>query len=338
MIRKFFLIPYILFITNGLFAQSGVEELHSQATTLMQHSQYDEAIKTLDEALKQQPDDLSLLKDKMYANFLKRDYSSAVSIGKKLTERDDVDEQTYQILGFTYKAIADYKTADKMYRSALEKFPKSAVLYSEYGDMLYQSDNKKNAILSWEKGIQSNSNYSGNYYYAAKYYAENDNLVWSLLYGEIFVNLESLSQRTVEIKKLLLQDYQKLFKNAEPAYTLSMKSSGFEKAVATAMTDALNNFINDGTPYSITSFRTRFLLNWYNNYNKKYPYHLFAIQHQFLENGTFDAYNQWLFTSVINKDRYDNWATLHDGEMKDFLQYQRNALFKVPPENYYAHD
>lgn len=319
------------------FAQNNTSNAHAQATALIGQAQYDQAVKLLDAALQSQPDDIDLLKDKMYALYLKRDFSGALEIGKKLVTREDADEQTFQITGLVLKSIADYKSADKMYRDAFKKFPKSAVLYSEYGDLLYQSDSKKNAILSWEKGIETNANYSSNYYYASKYYAESGNLLWSILYAEIFVNLESLTQRTTEIKKLLLTDYGNLFKNAESVYTLAVKGNEFEKAVASTFTESLNDFLNQSTPDGITAFRTRFILKWYNINSKQYPYHLFDIQHQFLENGYFDAYNQWLFGSVINADRYNTWATLHDVEMKDFQQYQRNALFKMPPENYYEH-
>ena len=337
MTKSFLLAIIITVPALTAFTQSSEDQAHAQATVLMQRTQYDDALKLLNESLKNQPDNTQLLKDKMYALYLKRDYAGALETGNKLVEKEDADEQTFQLTGIVYKAIADYKSADKLYRDAFKKFPKSAVLYSEYGDLLYQSDNKKNAILSWEKGIESNGDYSSNYYYAAKYYAETGNLLWSITYSEIFVNLESVSQRTTEIKKLLLQDYDNLFKNAESVYNLAIKGNAFEKAVASTITESLNDFLNQPTPDGITAFRTRFILNWYNSNSKQYSYRLYDVQHQFLENGYYDAYNQWLFGSVINADRYNNWASLHDVEMKDFQQYQRNALFKVPPENYYEH-
>ena len=109
-----------------------------------------------------------------------------------------------QILGLAYKAIAEYKESDKMYKEALKKFPNSGVLYSEYGDLLASNDNEAAAIKQWEKGIETDPNHSGNYYYAAKYYAKKGNIIWGLLYSEIFLNIESFSKRTEEIKSILV--------------------------------------------------------------------------------------------------------------------------------------
>ena len=86
----------------------------------------------------------------------------------------------------------------------------------------------------------------------------------------------------------------------------------------------------------ITAFRVRFILNWNNGAAISYPYRLFDFQAQLTREGLFDAYNQWLFGTIINKARYDNWVYTHDTEMQDFTQFQRNVLFKMPPEQYYG--
>src|SRR5207344_2726491 len=106
---------------------------------------------------------------------------------------------------------AEYKECDKMYREGLVKFPNSGVLYSEYGDLLTTTQSTDAAITYWEKGIKADPNYSSNYYFAAKYYAQKGNVIWGLLYSEIFVNIESFTKRTEEIKSILFGGYQKLF-------------------------------------------------------------------------------------------------------------------------------
>lgn len=74
------------------------------------------------------------------------------------------------------------------------------------------------AIQQWEKGIQADPSFAGNYYNAAVHYANTGNKVWPLIYGEIFVNMESLTERATAMKKLLLQQYkERLFAGgAEP--------------------------------------------------------------------------------------------------------------------------
>ncbi len=70
------------------------------------------------------------------------------------------------------------------------------------------------AIKLWEKGIELDPNYSLNYYNAARYYYPTPDKVWSLIYAEIFVNLESYSKRTIEVRDLILDGYRKLYSDA----------------------------------------------------------------------------------------------------------------------------
>lgn len=336
--KKILITTFIVCITHLTYAQQTVESIRKQATASAQQQDFTGAVQILEQGLQQYPDNIDLLKDEAYISYLGRDFQKSLDIGKKITSRDDVDVQSYQILGLTYKAIADYKEADKMYKAALKKFPKSGVLYSEYGDMLTQYDNKHEAINQWEKGIQVDPNYSSNYYYAAKYYADEKNVFWSTIYSEIFVNIESLTRRSAEIKNLLLNNYKLILSGQSNINTLKTSGTDFEKAVASSMSVALEPTSSANIiPEMITAFRTRFILNWNSTAATSYPYHLFDFQSQLLREGIFDAYNQWLFGPVINKDRYDNWVYTHDAEMLDFTQFQHNVLFKMPPEQYYGH-
>lgn len=334
--KKVFLLVIALYLSHSTHAQT-VEAIRKQATSAAQQQDFTGAIQILEQGLQQYPDNTDILKDEAYIAYLGRDFSRAMKIGKALTEKDDADVQSFQILGLTYKAIANYKDADKMYKAALKKFPNSGVLYSEYGDMMTQYDNKREAIIQWEKGIASDANYSGNYYYACKYYADNNNVFWSNIYGEIFVNIETLTKRTAEIKGLLLNNYKNLLSNRSNLESLKAGGNDFEKAVAGSMLDAMETESGDISPEMITAFRARFLLNWLKGNASAYPYKLFDLHVQMMREGLFDAYNQWLFGQTINKAKYDNWVYTHDQEMQGFTQFQRNVLFKMPAEQYYGH-
>ncbi|MBV9963491.1 MAG: hypothetical protein JO072_14705 [Parafilimonas sp.] len=336
--KKVFILIILISAGQLLHAQQTVDGIRKQAQTSAQQQDFSGAIDILEQGLKQYPENIDLLKDESYIAYLGRDYQRSMQVGKTITERDDADVQSYQILGLTYKAIANYKEADKLYKAALKKFPNSGVLYGEYGDMLSQYDNKRGAIVQWEKGISADANYSSNYYYASKYYADNNNIFWSCIYGEIFVNMESLTKRTEEIKTLLLNNYKNVLNKQSNIEVLKASGTDFEKAVATSMSNAMETETGDVTPEMITAFRTRFILNWNNTNANSYPYHLFDFYTQLLRNGLFDAYNQWLFGTTINKNRYDSWVYTHDEEMQNFTQFQHNVLFKMPAEQYYGHD
>lgn len=336
--KQFFILIFLLFLTHFTYAQQSVEAIRKQAMQSAQQQDFADALQILKQGLQQYPDNFDLQKDEAYIAYLGRDYQQSLEFGKIIVARDDADVQSYQILGLTYKAIADYKEADKLYKAGLKKFPKSGVLFSEYGDMLMQYDNKHEAIIQWEKGIQANPGYSSNYYYAAKYYADNNNVFWSIIYSEIFINIESLTSRTTEIKNLLLNDYKLALTNKSNIDILKNSGNNFEKAVAAALSASIEPATTDNViPEMITAFRIRFLLYWNISAAVNYPFHLYDFQTQLLRDGLFDAYNQWLFGTIINKDRYDNWIYTHNEEMQDFTQFQRNVLFKMPPEQYYGH-
>lgn len=320
------------------FSQQSVDAIRKQATQLAQQSDFNGAVQALEDGLKQYPDNIDLLKDEAYIAYLGRDFQRSIQIGKQLVQKQDADVQSFQILGLAYKAIADYKEADKLYKDGLKKFPKSGVLYGEYGDMLMQYDNKHEAIVQWEKGIEADPNYSSNYYYATKYYSNANNIFWSIIYGEIFINIESLTRRSTEIKNLLLNNYKLVLAGKTNFDILKSSGSDFEKNVSSALIAAEETpNTSDVTPDMITAFRVRFILKWNGSSSTSYPYHLFDFQTQLLREGLFDAYNEWMFGTIINKDRYDNWVYTHNDEAQDFTQYQRNVLFKMPSEQYYSH-
>ena len=86
---------------------------------------------------------------------------------------------------------------------------------------------------------------------------------------------------------------------------------------------------------TLTAIRTRFILDWNGSSSKKYPFRLFELHRQLLQEGLFDSYNQWLFGSVDNISLYQNWTTNHSAEYSEFNKYQRNRLFKLPTGQYY---
>ena len=94
------------------------------------------AVLVLTKALQLKPNDLQISKDLLFAYYLKRDFAKAMETGKTLVEREDADVQSFQMMGLVYKAIAEDKEAEKLYKRGLKKFPNEGILYSEYGDMI----------------------------------------------------------------------------------------------------------------------------------------------------------------------------------------------------------
>ena len=109
---------------NLAFAQTtGTKQLQDNARTLLQQGDFDNAIKALETARQQDPNNLEVLRDLSYTYYLKRDFAKAIETGRILVALPNADQQSFQVLGLAYKAIADYKEAGKLYRQALRRFP-----------------------------------------------------------------------------------------------------------------------------------------------------------------------------------------------------------------------
>jgi len=283
------------------------------------------------------PSDLEISKDLLFTYYLKRDFAKALEVGKPLVERPDADVQTFQMMGLVYKAIAEDKEAEKLYKRGMKKFPEAGILYSEYGDMIAEKE-PANALKLWEKGIEMEPNHSSNYYYVAKQYAQSGDILWSILYAEIFLNMESFTPRSTEMKNLLLDQYKKFFVTGytPPAPTGKKQPDiTFTRAVAEVLSSQQSQTGLGITPESLTAIRTRFILDWYNKYAAKFPFRLFEHQRQLLQEGMFEAYNYWLFGPAANLRTYQTWEQYHKDELNNFLGFVRSKVFKVPTGQQY---
>ena len=330
-----------LFLCSLVFASiviaqpEDVKTLQATARTFMLSGDYNNAIIVLNRALQIDKNSLELQKDLVQTYYLKQDFAKALEGVKELVDREDADVMTYQIAGNVYKALEEVKDCEKMYKKALKKFPKSGPLHSEYGELLWAIKDFS-AIEHWEEGIRVDPAYSGNYYNAALYYFYTKDKVWSLIYGEIFVNMESLSERGSAMKELLLKGYkEKLFANPDLMQGEEKNKSEFAKSFLTVINKQGSLTTKGINIETLTMIRTRFILDWYNTYARRFPYRLFDYQQQLIREGMFEAYNQWLFGPVENLSAYDNWTKTHSEQFTSFSTFQRSRVFKMPAgQNY----
>ena len=319
----------------NLYAQQTTESLQENARTFLRQGDYDNAIIILNRALMQDKNNLELQKDLVQAYYYKRDYEKALDGVKAIIDKPDADVITFQIAGNVYKALEDVKEADKLYKKGLKKFPNSGPLHSEYGELLWAKKDY-DAIKYWEKGIQLDPAYSGNYYNAALYYFYTKDKVWSLLYGEIFVNMESLTQRGAAMKELLLSAYkEKLFAEADMMKGAENTKSEFAKAVLQTFSRQSTVANRGVTTATLTMMRTRFITDWFAGNAAKYPFRLFDYHQQLLKEGMFEAYNQWLFGTVENLPAFETWVNTHQAAYTKFTDFQKGRIFKMPAGQYY---
>lgn len=208
---KHILFTLCLFAATITFAQSKKEKAHNlavKAITEMEAGNTDYAIQLLEEAELLDPENYLFQYEIGYAHFIAKDYKKAIKVYKKLTSRNDINDQVYQMLGNIYDYDGKPKKAIKTYEEGLKRFPNSGKLHLERGNMEMFAKNYSTALWYFEEGIKREPTFPSNYYWASKLYCSSENEVWGMIYGEIFMNLERNSKRTVEISKMLYDVYK----------------------------------------------------------------------------------------------------------------------------------
>jgi tetratricopeptide (TPR) repeat protein len=330
----------IVFIFMGLIAglaqQSSARQMQEAAKSLLQQGEYEKAIRVLELATEQSPKDVELLKDLSFAAYLNRDFSKAMQVGKIAIQQSDADAQAYQLLGLTYKALAMNKECAKLYITALRKFPNSGIIYNEYAELLAIDKQMDEAIIQWEKGIKSDPSFSGNYFNAAMYYSRSNDWLKVLLYGEIFVNIESYTDRTNEVKGLLVTAANNLFRKNTLEHFLNEKGkTPFEQLVLGDFLKVIGQQKVPASLDSLTAIRSRFIVEWIDRHEANYPYRLFNHLQYLIKHGLFDAYSHWLFSAAENQAEYQEWLRNHIREKEAFQTFQQSRVFKLPSGQYY---
>jgi tetratricopeptide (TPR) repeat protein len=331
--KKLFLILIAVCLQNILFAQD-VKQLHDNARDFMHKGDYTNAILILNRALAISPDNLEVAKDLGLNYYYSKDYNKCIEVLKRLFDRYDVDDQVFQIAGDAYWALEDAKGAEETYRRGIRKLPNSGPLYNEVGKILW-SKGDFTAIKEWEKGIENDPGYAGNYYNASKYYYLSLDKVWSLLYGEIFLNIDPKSVYAPEVKNILFEGYKKLFTEANLEKNNKDKSP-FAIAYLKTMNKQSMLVATGINIQTLITIRTRFILEWdAATYAKQFPYKLFQLHKQYIEAGLFNAYNQWVFATEQNMPAYQKWIADNPKEYAALNRFLQDRIFKVPPGQYY---
>ncbi len=164
---------------------------------------------------------------------------------------------------------------------------------------------------------------------------EGKNNLWGLIYGEIFLNMESFTARSTEVKNLLLDLYRKYYAGSPGKVADGKKGMQFYTAVTETLNKQQSQLSYGINPESLVLIRTRFILDWYAKYADKFPFRLFEHQRQLLQEGMFEAYNVWLFGPAANLKVYQTWQQYHQEELNSFLGFLRSKVFKIPDGQQY---
>lgn len=341
--KKYFFITIIVLITNYLIAQTNSEQAttyYQQAILLMDEGSANEAITLLDEAISLDVDNETLYSyEKAYAYSILENYEEAIKILKSIQKNDDAFDLIYSLLGNCYDWSGDAEKAIKTYNEGLEEFPNSGKLYLELGVMDLINADYDAALLNFEEGIYVEPSHPSNYYWAARIYLLSEDIVWGLIYGEIFMNMEYNTERSITMSQLLYDAYfiKIIIDNEDITVNFTDKSiidqtfanSVYEPAIETA---ALGE--TEINYESINRIRTKFINNYYEkNLNEKYPNLLFDWNKELIEAGLFEAYNYWLMMRG-DYETFAEWMETNEPKLDEFAEWCGNNPLTLDETNY----
>lgn len=328
------LISLISFLIIGTtsFSQD-VSELQETARSFMKTGDFRNSILVLTKASQLEPQNMSVAKDLALSYYYQKSFEKALTAIKPVIESEQADDQSFQIAANIYLSLAKFDEAEATYKKGLKRFPASGALYNDLGELIWGLK-ESNAIDQWEKGIQAEPSFPKNYYNSTRYYYITGDVIKSIIYGEIFLNMDPLNAKGPEIKDIILDSYKKLF-TYKDIMVESKANSPFEKAFVETMSKQSNLSSFGITVDALTMIRARFVLDWFQDYGEKFPFFLFDYQRQLLTLGMFDAYNQWLFGSSTNLASFQTWTTANAEQYANFIRFHKSRLFKMPKGQFY---
>lgn len=321
------LLSFLLIVVCVSNAQETDLQIRQTAIEYARKNDFSNALMVLSSGLTKTPNSLILLKELAFTYYLAGAFEQAAVVMLPLVQRDDADIQTFQIAGNIFNGLEDWKQSEKIYRKGLKKFPQSGQLYSEYGQLLWSLKKTSEAITEWEHGITEDPTHSGNYYHAAKFYFAAADKARCIVYGETFVNLESFSARTDEMKYLLIESYKRIFNLNDSKVYYIKKTTDFEVRFLQTISRYSYLAAKGIGVESLYEMRLGFINEWFKSNQESFPFSMFDRFKYMVDNGMFEAYNRWLFGMAVDVEAHQTWVRQHQQAYDEFLKFQRNNLF-----------
>lgn len=345
--KKFFLFILIAFFNlaanQNAFAQDWsspeVEQMYQQGLNTLSRGNAPEAVAIFQKIVPLEPNNLQVKKSLATAYQLSGNYKNTLLVLDPIIASGNADAESYRVAAQAYNGLLEEKKALKTLSEGIQKNPNSGLLYYEQGIIYKGQKNYEAALKSWVDGIAADPNFHLNYHEAAIAYIQTDQVIWAIIYAEIFINKEPNTKRGNDTRILLLDAYQKLFftpsKNVNGDATVTMNPTNFEEAVKKTYL-SLFFVVNDGiTTENLIMLRSRFAISWFDNYASKYPFTLFSFHNEMMRNGYFDTYNQWLVGKAENPQQYQTWLETFADDVAFFEQFRvKNPLRLAASDNF----
>lgn len=350
-LSTYLFITFLFINASALFSQSNEELARTKAhlaIRLMDDGKIEESILILRECMKLDPNNYDLEYEYAYAHYLKEDYENVIKLGKKLCKKKNVGFEAFALVGNTYDELDNTKAALKYYDKGIAKFPNVGLLYLEKGILYEKRGYYDHAAYFYNSGIIAEPSYSSNYYRISSLFLESENKIPGLIYGEIFMNIERGSERTVRMSEALYEtfyngitfenDTTKHFNLCKNNFSLSdyQKYESFPLCLVFSLrfTPTLAS-IDTINLENLSKVREKYVPLYIANDYKRYPIILFEYHQKMIDAGVFNAYNHYIF-QIGAEDEFQEWVEENEEELDEFLDwYSQPENSLIPTKDKY---
>ena len=353
--KKALLSILIIFLGFNLYAQNDEEYtlymLGMEGMQLINEKKYEEAIDKFNQAIAIDPDAIEYHYEKALAFTLNKQGDSAISVLEEIITWDNATDQMYQLLATNYVVSKRGNDAVRILREGLERFPKSGRLYMELAGTEHGQQNLSQVLPLWEKGVRLDPNFPGNYFYLADYFSYTGDRIWSLIYGEIYLNLASNLRKIKLISQMVFDvfnysvftpdiqnDDGMVFTSIDIRTSNPGSFKGpFEWHAQYCYREAIKKNLNPDTSIldiqKINDIRKDFIKCWYDSeLDKRFDNKLFDYKKKIIENNHNDAYGFWLFKDAM-KDKFESWLENNKEKYDEFIEWQEKNPLLFNEEN-----
>ncbi|MFT5336970.1 MAG: tetratricopeptide (TPR) repeat protein [Luteibaculaceae bacterium] len=352
-VRSYFLLMMLVgFSALSQTKKEKAQKMGIEAVQIMDEGDYNTSIKMLKKARKLDPESIHYDYEIAYALYSQKKYKKAIKILEKIIVDPEAVDVHFQLLGNAYDLIGMPDKAILSYVKGQAVFPQSGKLYLEPGIVEYYRENYDKAISYWEKGISVEPNFASNYFWLGRTFSFSDELIWSVLYGEIFMNLERNTKRTVEMSEILFKSYSKAIQLFPDSVSVNF-SNRFEltkddleifpfsmtygiNMVLSATISLLDRENNNITIRDIHDIRSLFLANWFEKGNDStYTNVLFDFQREISVNGFMEPYGFWLLMKG-NEEAFGVWYEENETLFNAFAEWFNKIDLEIDVANYFS--
>lgn len=332
-------------------AQNSSEQFYlNKAKEYEENLDYQQAQNTYKELQRLQPQNIQYAYKVAECAYRLKDYPQTIQLARDLLARDSSYVDTYRLLGNCLDVSGNYSEGVRVLTAGTKRLPYEGSLYLDLGIIELLRNNYNAALDYWEAGIVAAPRYADNYYFAAKTYATTDEPLWTIMYAEIFCNIEKSSDRFTEMSRLLYQKYLE-FLEIEPATSpeIYLNRTG-TNTFKNAFYDVLNTMrkknlitfnkdvglIKEGSYLnSVSIIRMNFIKLWNEMYADQLDVPLFDWMGLMYSRGYLHAYNHWLFGPADS--RYVvAWQVFYKDEYNAFITWFLANPLIINPMSYFV--